>query len=302
MGKVYLALGLSGLRLFGFFREPLLSEREIHRVIGDPSRFEREWMLDESLQTSDLKIVTWNIERGTQFESILTAIRELNPDIVLLQEVDWYCHRTEYRHVAQDLAEALQMNWAAAGEFQEIGEGRGPRPAITGQAILSRFPIEQASTLRFTAQDRWRWSINPAQPRRGGRIALKARTAGITLYNTHLESGGNEPLQRRQIGEILADDATNARPGPVVIGGDFNNGLIVHAPMIRSLNAAAFADALADVAHRTPTSLGQQDPIDWLFVKNIKPAHGRVLDRVMASDHFPVTASLGSASRLQLSR
>ena len=44
---------------------------------------------------------------------------------MLLQEVDRSCRRTSYRDVPSDLAEALAMNWVAAGEFQEIGEGRG---------------------------------------------------------------------------------------------------------------------------------------------------------------------------------
>jgi hypothetical protein len=37
-------------------------------------------------------------------------------------------------------------------------------------------------------------AINPVQPRRGGRIALRARSAGILRYNTHIESGENTPL------------------------------------------------------------------------------------------------------------
>jgi endonuclease/exonuclease/phosphatase family metal-dependent hydrolase len=295
MGYFYLAFGLWSLRVFGFFTEPLLSSDEIHRVVGEPARILRA----AAAEPEDLKIVTWNIERGTAYDSILAVLRRLNADVVLLQEVDRSCRRTGYRDVSRDLANALHMNWVAAGEFQEIGEGGSGRSAVTGQAILSKFPITNPEALRFTAQDRWRWSINPAQPRRGGRIALKAETAGMLIYDTHIESGDNEALQRRQIEEIIADQARSpARLAPVLIGGDFNNGPVLRSAMFGHLNAAAFADALGHFGGRGPTSFGQQHPIDWIFVKNVKPIGGRVVGMpgLQASDHFPVAAELDFGS------
>ena len=147
--------------------------------------------------------------------------------------------------------------------------------------------------VRFASQDRWRWSINPVQPRRGGRIALRARTGGILVYNTHIESGENARIKRRQMAEILADQSKHATAGiPVVIGGDFNSGPIRGASFFRSLTGAAFADALGEAGERGPTSTGQRDPIDWIFVKNVKPLSGRVVDGAAASDHFPVLAAL----------
>src|SRR5215212_9141214 len=119
MGYFYLALGFWSLRVFGFVTEPMLSRDQIHRVVGEPARIVRA-----ATGPDDLKIVTWNIERGSAYHSILDALQALNADIVLLQEVDRNCRRTDYRDVSKDLAEALHMNWVAAGEFQEIGEAR----------------------------------------------------------------------------------------------------------------------------------------------------------------------------------
>jgi endonuclease/exonuclease/phosphatase family metal-dependent hydrolase len=299
MGKLCLAAGLAGvLRLFGYATDPLMSDRDIHRVVGEPRRVERA-----TDSPGDLKIITWNIERGAAYDSVLAMLLTLDADVLLLQEVDRDCRRTHYRDVARDLARALGMNWISAGEFQEIGEARDGKPAVTGQAILSRFPIDDSGVLRFAAQDRWRWSVNPVQPRRGGRIALKARTAGLLLYNTHIESGGNEVLQRRQIAEILVDQSRHAeRLVPVLIGGDFNNGPILQASMFGYLDAAAFADALGEAGDRGPTSFGQRHPIDWLFVKNLTPLRGRIVDAPAASDHFPVIAALASASGLVVQR
>lgn len=287
MGKACLVMGL-GLRLFGFFADPWLSRDEIHRVIGEPSR-----VIGQLSGPGPVTIVTWNIERGLAYESVLEVLRRLDADVVLLQEVDRDCRRTEFRNVAKDLAHALDMNWVAAGEFQEIGEGRKGAAAITGQATLSRFPIGPTEVVRFKAQDRWRWSINPVQPRRGGRMALRSETGGVVVYNTHIESGGRDKLKRQQIAEILAHQSSTIAAGiPVLIGGDFNNGELHHSPMLSSLNAADFTDALGEHKNRAATSNGTRHPIDWIFVRNLSPLRGRVVDERSASDHAPVLAEL----------
>jgi endonuclease/exonuclease/phosphatase family metal-dependent hydrolase len=297
MGKVCLAFSVCALRVLGFFTEPHLSNAEIHRVIGEPARLER------TPAGGPLEVVTWNIERGDEYDAVLAVLQRLNADVLLLQEVDRDCRRTNYREVARDLAHALDMNWVAAGEFQEIGEGRSDRPAITGQAILSKFPIADADVLRFAAQDRWRWSINPVQPRRGGRIALAARTAGLLVYNTHIESGGNDGLKRRQVAEILAHQARKADATTrVLIAGDFNNGPLVHSRALMSMSAARFDDALGEAGGRGPTSLGQRHPIDWIFVRNVDALNGHIVDAAAASDHSPVMAAFGAATAVASSR
>ena len=288
-GLVLLAV-FGAVRIFGFVTDPLLSDEEIHRVIGEPARIERR-----APAGVDLNIVTWNIERGKEYEKILSVLRTLDPDVVLIQEADRSCRRTGYRDVARDLAHALGMNWVSAGEFQEIGEARGNEPALHGQATLSKFPIEQAEVLRFKAQARWRWSINPVQPRRGGRIALKTRSGGVLLYNAHFESGDDEPLRHKQVAEMLEDQSRETGGMPVVIGGDFNNASILHSSLLGLVTAASFADALGEPHHRGPTSAGQRHPIDWIFVRNLSPIRGRIVDAGAASDHFPLIAVLDAA-------
>lgn len=282
-----LLIGLTGLRALGFVSDPWLSDERIHQVTGDPSRFEHA-----RDPAQPLKIVSWNIERGQAYDAILTVLRGLNPDVALLQEVDQGCRRTGYRHVARDLAAALEMNWVAAGEFQELGEARGREPALTGQAVLSKFVIHDAGSIRFRAQDRWRWSVNLIQPRRGGRVALRARTAGLLLYNTHIESGGNEELQRQQLAEIVADQAGADAETPVVIAGDFNNRIPRTPLTFRSLTDASFIDALGDDRGRGPTSRGRRHPIDWIFVKRAGRTTGRVIPGQRGSDHLPVMTTM----------
>lgn len=96
-----------------------------------------------------LRVATWNIERGLEFDALKAALTndqrffrrlplsmrgsgfnlarvlqqaaELSrADIVVLNEVDWGLKRTNYRNVVRDLAAAMQMNYAFGVEFVEV--------------------------------------------------------------------------------------------------------------------------------------------------------------------------------------
>jgi endonuclease/exonuclease/phosphatase family metal-dependent hydrolase len=292
MGKLTFFLGaVAVLRLLGHFTDPVLSSAQIHHVVGEPSR------VATAEPQGSLRVVTWNIEQGVRFGHIAEHLQRMNADVVLLQEADIACQRSGNRNVPRDLAHALQMNWVAAGEFQEIGESSNGIPALTTQAILSRYPISGATTIRFANQALLRWKLSPVQPRRGARIALKARTAGVQLYNAHIESGGNERLRTRQMRQILDDVARNrTENGRAVIAGDFNNIPTSRSPMFRALGEGGFLNALERTAP-VRTSAGNKHPIDWIFVRGLT-AEGHVVDTGKASDHFPVLAEITTAGLL----
>jgi endonuclease/exonuclease/phosphatase family metal-dependent hydrolase len=177
------------------------------------------------------------------------------------------------------LNSALRMNWISAGEFQEIGEGRRGSPCVSGQAILSRSAIDTAVVLRFDDQATLKWKLNPAQPRRGARIALRASIGGMTIYNLHLESGSNEERRGLQVNEVVKD--ARAMRAPIVVGGDFNNAGRSDSFMFDGLTAAGFTNTMnldRQIARR---------PIDWIFTKDLKgtAAPVRAPD---VSDHDPV--------------
>jgi len=96
-----------------------------------------------------LRVATWNIERGLEFDALKAALtndqrffRRLTPamrasrfnladilaqaaelsraDIVVLNEVDWGLKRTNYRNVARELATAMRMNYVFGVEFVEV--------------------------------------------------------------------------------------------------------------------------------------------------------------------------------------
>jgi len=269
--------------------EPLLDNAEIHAVMGEPARV-------QSVASADgpLRMVSWNIAQGRRYELIRDTLRQLDADIYLLQEVDLGVRRSGHRHVARALAEDLGLNWVFAGEFQELGQGRRGNPALTGQAVLSRFPIANPVALPFENQARWRWRLDPLQPRRGGRMALRVESAGVLFYNAHIESAKDDDFRQNQVVEMVFDHLLSDRASrPVVMAGDFNTGRPAHeSPVISRLIGEGFMDALGAAGDPRRTSINHEQPLDWIFLRNLRPAGGRVLEVRNASDHFPLEAAV----------
>jgi endonuclease/exonuclease/phosphatase family metal-dependent hydrolase len=275
------------LRLSGFFTEPTLTADEIHRIDGEPDRA----AAPEAAET--LTLVSWNIAYGRQCEQHADVLASLEPDVCLLQEVDVGCSRSGFRNVARWLADTLHMNWLFAGEFQEIGQGRRGAAALTGQAILSRHTISAPRVIRFPHQARLRWRASPWQPRRGARMALGAHTAGLRVYNAHIESGKNDAFRRKQLAHLAAEEEAVAAPyEPVVVAGDFNSGPLGHLSMLDTLHDQGFADALGGHPGTRRTSIRRRHALDWIVVRDITVTSAGVGAHHSGSDHFPVWAKV----------
>src|SRR5690349_9605061 len=67
-----------------------------------------------------LKIVTWNIERGSNPDALTAYINQVQPDVVCLQEVDWGNQRTSSVDVLSRLAHSTSMLGLLGVEFFEI--------------------------------------------------------------------------------------------------------------------------------------------------------------------------------------
>lgn len=277
-------------RLTGYATDPLLDSQQVHAIVGEPAR-----IAYQSPPTDGrLSVVSWNIAQGTRYENIRDALAAMNADIYLLQEVDMGVRRSDYRRVAEDLAEELGLNWVFAGEFQEIGQARRNTPALTGQAVLSRYPIQNAFALPFENQARLRWRLDPFQPRRGGRMALRVESGGLLVYNAHIESAKNDRFRHKQIDEMLVDRLEPERANlPVVFAGDFNTGSVPDkSAIVRCLIDEGFVDALGALEMPRRTSVNHAQPLDWIFIRNMAARAGRVIEVRQASDHFPLEAAV----------
>jgi endonuclease/exonuclease/phosphatase family metal-dependent hydrolase len=241
-----------------------------------------------------LKLLTWNIERGVEFESIFHVLEAERADIMILQEVDRNTNRTGRRYVDRDLAARLKKQGVWESEFKELGQGKD---AFIGNATLSSLPMTSTRALRFKAQtDGWKpvwylpnWSI--VQPRIGGRVALITEHdwngRKLVIYNLHLESKGQEVLRVVQLEEALEDAAKYPEGTAIVMAGDLNvNG--VDSPVIGRFEKAGFRRAAGG-----GISTRRGDPLDWIFVRGpVEARDARILWDVRASDHYPVVVTI----------
>ncbi|MCB1175030.1 MAG: endonuclease/exonuclease/phosphatase family protein [Leptospiraceae bacterium] len=177
---------------------------------------------------ANLRIASWNIERGYQLEGIIKTLQQCRAHIILLQEVDWLCERTGNKNILNEIAVALSMQAVYGVEFRELhSPRRTPRlqgGGVHGNAILSCFDLD-APRCHVYQHKPFVWHHSRRyEPREGARNALLADCdtpwGKVSLACTHLENRCGMPGRLRQLQELL--EQPEMRSGPLVIGGDLN--------------------------------------------------------------------------------
>lgn len=69
---------------------------------------------------NNLTVLSWNIERGYKLNELIDALKKADADIILLQELDINCARTNNVNVPKTIADELSMNCAFIAEFEEV--------------------------------------------------------------------------------------------------------------------------------------------------------------------------------------
>ncbi len=148
---------------------------------------------------------------------ITAAIRELDPDVVCLQEVPW-----RWGSTAQRLAKELGLNYVYV-------RANGNRWAILfeeGEAILSRYPLREADFLELEPQAGF------FQRRMVLRATADTPWGAVRVFATHLTH--DNPAANRGQAASLASFVATSGGGPAVVAGDFNAG--EDAPQIQALD------------------------------------------------------------------
>ena len=246
-----------------------------------------------------LRVISWNIDRGTQFDLIASELERCPADLLLLQEVDLHTARAHGKDVAAELAGRLHLNASFATEFEELGQESEPGQAYTGQATLTRLPVRGSRLLRFTHQSSWwkprSWipSGMPLMQRRlGSRIALVSELEFhgrlLVVYNAHLESRSAGKIQSEQLDEILADLKRYPPQTPVILGGDLNTKYLP-SHFLHKLEAQGFQSAFGQHIEHTAAFLA----LDWIFSRGpVRLDSARVLHNFKGSDHAAIYADL----------
>jgi len=142
-----------------------------------------------------VRVVSWNIDRGSKLRRVIEFLAGEKADIVLLQEADLYARRTHHINVAREIAQKLAMNYVFGREFQELTQGTKTSPAYHGQATLSRWPLSNCRIIGFQRQSHF-WARTGFFPksrpfrRRGPGAAQRRQYCGQN--NRYLQRASGE--------------------------------------------------------------------------------------------------------------
>jgi len=271
--------------------------RELHHLPGDG-------------RLTTIRVITWNIDHGSNLDQINAELRKREPDLCLLQEVDQNAARSGLKDVAFELANRLGMNASFGIEFEELSQEKDGA-AYIGQATLTRLPLNQSRVLRFQRQSNfwqphaWLPSNLPMMQRRlGSRMALvtELQFAGklLVVYNPHLESRSMGLIQSAQLDEILADLQHHYPPNTnAMIAGDINSKYFPSI-FLRKFEQAGFHSALGSRIARTHKIAMA---LDWIFVRGpVTLDDGNVDRSALGSDHYPISVRLTAVSEPETHR
>ena len=232
------------------------------------------------------RIATYNIHKArgidgrTRVERILRVLREVNADIIALQEVLNHEGRTAEDHQACYLADHL-------GYCYSMGETRKHGEAVYGNVTLSRWKFERSNSIDLSVEGR--------EPR--GALRTDIRVGGETLhvFNVHLGTG----VRERQAQARLIDQHLLQRlgvSGHRIVMGDFNDWN--HGLVTRTLSREFH---LTDLAEHVPRTRAYPALLPLLHLDHIYLDHELEIEKarfhrnrrsLVASDHLPLVADV----------
>ena len=270
-----------------------------------------------------LRVTTWSLQtpgtgtnaaaantNGIRIPAAAAALKKLNPDVILLQQVpDWA--------MCEELAEALKP---AKYRVVTCSAFRDARGALRKQqaAILAK----TGARPYFSWSDIWR--NRGIQPLPGGFAfaALKIGQQRIGLFSVQAAAAGGAPAAKQQtpptkqpnpatpqermavtIEQLLAQVgsishwATNRVQG-IIVGGTFGlaagQDMALHDAPLQLLQDAGFSDAFEDAPAAARTTVrGKPGPVaDYLFTLPASCTTNPSVLRVQVSRRFPVTCDV----------
>ncbi len=241
-----------------------------------------------------LRVLTYNIhkciggvDRRYDPSRIRQTIAHYSPDIVLLQEVDSMARRSNADRQVDLLGDLL--GYRHRTYFPNVRLRRGGE---YGNAILSRFPLSEASNVDLTIPPKKRRSVLHARCRVRLANGSGKRARTLHLYNLHLGlSGAERKVQLRMFLESHPFVGLHQRT-PTMVAGDFNDlwGTLGR----KMLSPAGFRGIGRPI--RTFPAWAPLRALDSVYVRGdvtIQNAfRGRLAVARRASDHLPLIADL----------
>ena len=212
--------------------------------------------------------------------AIANVIKQEQPDLVALQEVDVYTTRSgKALHQAEELGRLTDMKVYFA---KAINYGGGEY----GVAILSKFPMEAMKNNPLPTS-----AGTGGEPRTLASAVITLPSGKkIVFASTHLDaqrSDTNRVLQAQKIVDILKQETL-----PVILAGDFN---AVPSTNTMDIIDGYFTRACLTNCGYTIPVVNPTKTIDFIVYspkEKFKVTQQKVVAEVYASDHRPVMAVL----------
>lgn len=245
-----------------------------------------------------LRIVTYNVHRCRGIDNrerpsrIVDVLREIDADVIALQEVLSIAGAGREKDQAQFIADEMGLNLVA-------GENRKLNGGSYGNVVLSRFPLRLVRNHDISVRAR----------ERRGCLHTDVDVAGadtVHVFNVHL---GTAYLERRHQGRRLVEEeilSNHELKGARIMLGDFNEW--TRGLTTRLLRAHLKSVDVKNYLQRAKTFPGFLPVLhlDHIYFEDRLELKGLTVHRtrkaLVASDHLPLVADflLPSAERALL--
>jgi len=237
-----------------------------------------------------LKVASWNIFGGRDVPGVIKCLKELDADIIGLQEV--LADEDGSSNDAQAIAEALGYSWlyaptelltpSASYVLSQLGIGKNK---WWGNALVSRYPMS-GKQIHVLSQEH-------------KRTALEATVAvggtSLRAFSTHLVYGGGRTaaVREAQAERLLAFVPSTA----AIVMGDFN--ATPESDAVRKMssvmtqtesNLARYTIGRHPELYHAADGATDKQRLDYIFTtRDLRALESGVVDSD-ASDHIPIFA------------
>jgi endonuclease/exonuclease/phosphatase family metal-dependent hydrolase len=230
-----------------------------------------------------VRVLTFNILHGAttkgdfDLDKIASIIKETQPDLVALQEVDYKTNRAKNYDLATELGWRTKMAplFGIAMPFDDGAYGVG---------VLSKMPIIASRNFPLP-------SSAGNEPRTSLEILVQLETGDtIRFVVTHLDHKNDSPDRINQVKTINKEYTKDDYP--TILAGDLNA-----TPESKSISIlkANWEDSFGDNPQPTYSSKDPQKKIDYIMfrpAKNWQVVENRVICDKIATDHCVVLSVL----------
>jgi len=225
----------------------------------------------------------------------MRAVSELNPEFLLLQEVDIdgtrSYHINELEHIVDNQSYGLfryrtfAQNYDSPYLFWPLLEPHGANRA--GQATFSAYPIASALRRQLPIEEGFMKLVDCDRCYSVQRIPLAEGDRELVLYNLHLSAYTSDgTIAEEQLEMLFADMLAEYGKGNYAIaGGDFNKDILGNSEEVFGISGPAYTWAQPIPPELVPEELAVVAPFD-----EADPVPScRNADRPYGPDNYVVT-------------